>query len=485
MFMMPYVTRLIRGYIPFAIALIVAVCCFNFFVLQANDAQRYQWAYDYYASGVLAPVEAEAFKAHLREQRNGTALRDFEALEAQNAIPLMLQQMEADPQFSARIDQGTLLTTNDPQYHDWRSARAQFEQLESRIVTERFAFDTAAPDWAGAITHQFLHGGTGHLVGNMVVLLLVGPVVEALIGFIPFVCLFLIGGIAAAGAQWLVTQGAPGGLIGASGAISAVMAAFAVLLGTRRIPFFYFLVVYFDVIKAPALIALPVWLVNEAVQFYWFGDASRIAYGAHFGGLLAGALLVLPLRPRAIRKLAAASESQEADDPHAPVSSSAARHLERARRLMARQQFDEARAVYAQAAQDAHGDIDTLRECFNVARLSPASRDYHRIVMRILALKSRQQEVQHLVLDTFSHYLAEAQPRPLLSPALATVLIERFAETGCLPQLERTIRVLHASAPAHEQLAPLIRRAIAAMNTAGEPQRAQALKTLLDRKALA
>ena len=56
-------------------------------------------------------------------------------------------------------------------------------------------------------------------------------------------------------------------LIGASGSISGAMAMVAVLYGTRKVPVFYWLFVYFNTARIPALLLLPVWLAIEAVQW--------------------------------------------------------------------------------------------------------------------------------------------------------------------------------------------------------------------------
>ena len=70
----------------------------------------------------------------------------------------------------------------------------------------------------------------------------------------------------------------------------------AVLYGTRQVPVFYWLFVYFNTARIPALLLLPIWLAIEAVQWA-VSPESRVAYGAHIGGFLAGAVLAWLLRP--------------------------------------------------------------------------------------------------------------------------------------------------------------------------------------------
>lgn len=99
-----------------------------------------------------------------------------------------------------------------------------------------------------------------------------------------------IGGLASVGFYWLVATPSlvPG--IGASGAIAGLMGMYTVLYWTRPMRFFYFILVYFDYVRLPAIVLLPLWIGSQLVQMALDGD-SQINYLAHLGGLLGGALI--------------------------------------------------------------------------------------------------------------------------------------------------------------------------------------------------
>ena len=433
----------------------------------ANSACSLAWP-------ALPAIELPAYEDYLRQRGETRPLQRLEEARREKALFAALRQMQNDERFMARLRSGSIVTDEHQQFHEWRAARGNFDDMEKRLFTQRFHFDTERPSLLTAVSHQFMHGGTGHLVGNMVVLILVGPAVEALIGTLPFLLLFVLGGLGAAGGHWLATQGVPGGLVGASGAIAAVMGAFAVLLGKRRIPFFYFVFVYFDVFRAPALLALPIWLVNEALQFFWLGS-SHVAYGAHFGGLVVGALLVLPWRRRALARLLPEGADAAAEAPSKPMAEAV---IVEARRLMSTQRFDEARRAYARAAVQARGNVAVLRECVNVAKLAPASAEYHAVAAQALALPGIDPATQTLVLETFRDYLQKAKPLPQLAPETLLALIERFAQTRCLPELERAARLLHASAPQHPRVSQALAQTVHVLRQAGDPLRATELSKL-------
>src|SRR5207253_3231721 len=128
-----------------------------------------------------------------------------------------------------------------------------------------------------------------HLLGNMLVLGVVGYIVEEVLGRRRYFAFYLLSGIASIALYWVCNRDSAVPALGASGAIAGVMGMYSVLFGLRRINFFYSLLVYFDIARAPAIVLLPVWLANEAYQLMVVG--GHVNYLAHIGGLLGGAAL--------------------------------------------------------------------------------------------------------------------------------------------------------------------------------------------------
>jgi membrane associated rhomboid family serine protease len=228
------------------------------------------------------------YAATLEKRGDPRAARVLRAVNAQARSPesrAILSAMQHDREFMRDLKGGGLLPESDPAYAAWRQQRERFEGLLQDVFTERFALQPGG-GWFGLLTHQFLHGDAMHWFGNMLVLLLAGPFAEAALGRTRFLLAYLFSG-ACAGALFLSLNGQA--LVGASGAIAGAMAMVAVLYGTRKVPVFYWLFVYFNTARVPALLLLPVWLAIEAVQWA-LSPGSRVAYTAHIGGFLAGAL---------------------------------------------------------------------------------------------------------------------------------------------------------------------------------------------------
>lgn len=478
MLMMPYLRGVVRPSIPVGVILLVTINVLVFFGFQQRDGSRYQIAFDYYEHSILKKIEPEAYLEYLKAHGEEKQREEFEKLHKRDQTIHALRKMEDNDAFMRALRADQIVRPDNPDYGQWKQARQYFDGVINSVTSERYAFRTDHPSLLTAFTHQFLHGDTGHIVGNMIVLILIAPAVEALIGTPLFLLVYLIGGLGAVAVHWLIV-GSGSGLVGASGAISAAMGAFAVLLRWRRIPFFYFVVVYFDIVRAPALLALPIWLANEVAQLFWFGS-EHVAYGAHIGGLLTGGLLAWPLVRRAQARLLEPGAPADQPDGTPDQTQMLERHLTRARRFMRDHSYDEARQAYLQAAAHAGGDLEVWRECLNVAKLAPASPEYHKLVRALLRKTGRDAATHQLLLDTFRDYITLAQPRPNLDAELLVKLAERFQERGCVPELERTARLLHRVAPAHARCRDILLAAASGQYGAGNKMKAEELTRMAD-----
>jgi membrane associated rhomboid family serine protease len=162
-----------------------------------------------------------------------------------------------------------------------------------------------SPETFSLLSHQFLHGGWLHIGFNMLYLWIFGNNVEDVLGRAPFLVFYLVGGVVAAltqvGSQ-LVMGGAPsdGPLIGASGAISAVLGAYLVWFPRARVLSVVYLGLFFQLIQVPALVILGLFFVLQLLSGFAAlsapADVGGVAYFAHIGGFVAGLLLGAGLR---------------------------------------------------------------------------------------------------------------------------------------------------------------------------------------------
>lgn len=155
---------------------------------------------------------------------------------------------------------------------------------------------TILPEDLTYVSYSFLHGDILHLGGNMLFLWVFGDNVEDALGHIKFLIFYLLCAVAGALLHGLVAPESQVPLIGASGAIAGVVAAYLMLhprvkvwiLAFGRIP-----------LRIPAYITLALWILFQFVMFVVGGD-EQISFACHVGGIIAGAVLVLVLRSRGV-----------------------------------------------------------------------------------------------------------------------------------------------------------------------------------------
>lgn len=152
------------------------------------------------------------------------------------------------------------------------------------------------PDGATYITYAFLHGDFWHLAGNMLFLWIFGDNVEDALGHLRFLAFFVLCAAAGALLHGLIIPRSQAPLIGASGAIAGIVAAYLMLhpkvkiwiLAFGRIP-----------LRIPAWVALALWIGFQFAMLAFMGE-DEVSWAAHVGGILAGAALVLVMRRRGV-----------------------------------------------------------------------------------------------------------------------------------------------------------------------------------------
>jgi membrane associated rhomboid family serine protease len=141
------------------------------------------------------------------------------------------------------------------------------------------------------LTSMFLHGSWAHLLGNMWFLWVFGNNVEDSMGRFRFVVFYLLCGLAAAGAQVAMAPASIYPMVGASGAISGVMGAYLVLYPRVRVFTLVPLGIFLTTIALPAWAMLGYWLVLQLLGSFG-GVSSGVAFWAHLGGFVVGAVLI-------------------------------------------------------------------------------------------------------------------------------------------------------------------------------------------------
>ena len=171
------------------------------------------------------------------------------------------------------------------------------------------------PPWATLISSTFLHGGWMHLGGNMLYLWIFADNVEDRMGPLRFILFYMICGVAASFAHVMVDPGSTTPLVGASGAIAGVLAAYLLMFPRAKVRVIMVILIFIRWIYIPAFVVLGVWVLLQfvAAPSSLAGDGGGTAYFAHIGGFLAGLALTPFFKRKGVELLPKQAEPPEWD----------------------------------------------------------------------------------------------------------------------------------------------------------------------------
>jgi membrane associated rhomboid family serine protease len=146
--------------------------------------------------------------------------------------------------------------------------------------------------WITILTAMFMHGSWSHILGNMVFLWAFGPEMEDAMNPLRYLVFYLAGGFVAMLAQIAMSPSSTVPNLGASGAIAAVMGAFLVTYPGDEIKSILIIFVFIRITMIPAGLLIGFWFL---IQLFNVGSVAAtqtggVAYVAHIGGILFGAL---------------------------------------------------------------------------------------------------------------------------------------------------------------------------------------------------
>ena len=171
---------------------------------------------------------------------------------------------------------------------DWAIAWGGF-------IPARFSFPTegsAAPVWLTPLTATLVHAGFVHLAFNLLIFLFCGRSVESILGGKGLLTLYVLGAYVAAAAHYAMDLEPRVPMVGASGAISAVIGAYAMLFGRNPVRVAHPQLALW----LHALWLMAAWVGLQLLMGFTFETiGARLAIGAHIGGFIAGVILARPL----------------------------------------------------------------------------------------------------------------------------------------------------------------------------------------------
>ena len=441
MLIIPLHKAISRRNFPLVTLLLVLANVLVFAVLQGGDTEVTLEAVEYYHDSGLDEREwrwlegfVAGYETDFRKRMERLDKAAEKGADEQRVALARSRMVESHPEFLPALRSGEIIEPDSDQYANWKSDREAFDRLMDRSFTRRYMLDYNEVESVHLLSHMFMHGGVGHLVGNMLFLLLLGILVEGALGPGLFLGAYLVAGLGGSALSLAVHWGTPTGMLGASGAIAGLMGLFTVLYGRLRVRFFYWAWVYFDYVRAPAIVLLPIWLGWELLQFA-ISEGSNVAYEAHAGGIVVGALIASGVRALGWqRDDFLRDESQREDDR---------RMLATARQDLAELSVARAKSRLRSLLERNPQDPAVLRSWYHACKIQREDPDLHDAAGRILALPGETDAERALVMETFADYRQRANPK--LGAGQATDLCYRLLRWEALDEgrwlLDRLLRL--------------------------------------------
>lgn len=469
MLIIPVPQKLTRNSFPFMTMLLVFVNVFVYFALQVPDARVTRHFVEAYVTSGLGQQEIPAYTDWLASRGSRSAPPTAMQLRDARYVADAGLALQHERAFRAELSGRMKSALDADAFTKWEGTRREVDAIWRKNFTERYVFVPTNTRVESYITHMFMHGDIGHLLGNMLMLVLIGLLVEPAVGALRTSAIYVVGGLGALALYLAFSPDRWAGLLGASGAIAALMGACAALYGFRKVRFFYHLLFYFDFITLPAIVVLPLWIGNEFWQWAQYRNVSNVAYFAHIGGLVAGAGFALLFRKVVVTRLANVDiRSIEAEEDLSQVAA-------RAEEALARMQWDAAARGFEQLLAQAPDNTDYARKLFTATRAQPASARYHHAAATVLRLAAKTGNAA-LLAETVTAYAKHAQPLPQWQPhdmaRYARLLAKNDQRALAASMIDQLLK-LSTTELGRADLADLLLTIAVAMHRAGPGERAR------------
>lgn len=394
---------------PWATLGLIAACFLVFVFYQGKDDRVWEEAVETYLASDLLELEAPVYENYLQRQIGlggesglGEQLEYFQyAMKHQDELT-QASMMVVDPPFYRYMQENQDILWATADRDRWREQREPIQDLVLQLSSFSAGLVPAELSPWTLISYQFLHGGWGHLIGNMVFLFLLGFTVEKALGMGRYLIAYLVCGVASGLVFTVFSLGSMIPLVGASGSIAGLMGMYVAIYGRQTIRFFGFFWVYFNYFRAPALAMLPVWLGKE-IYDYFFAGATGVAYMAHVGGLVAGAAIILLLGRSwfQVKESFYEPEQEEQDQRFTSSYAQAMASLGRMDFELAQRQFEALWERYPER-------IVLLEHLYQIAKLRPDLVEYQQRACELMT-KALGLKLPERMIEVWQEYLGKGE----------------------------------------------------------------------------
>ncbi len=178
-----------------------------------------------------------------------------------------------------------------------------FGLVPAEVMNTIFTGTSLTPVLVSFVTAMFIHGGWLHVIGNMLFLWVFGDNVEDRLGHLKYLLFYLVAGAAGSLAHIISNPFSTVPIVGASGAVAGVLGAYIIAFPRSRVLALVPIFIIFTLMEIPAVVFIALWFVLQLFNgvLSLGGNAQTVAYWAHVGGFIMGAILIKTMSPRVVK----------------------------------------------------------------------------------------------------------------------------------------------------------------------------------------
>jgi len=302
-----------------------------------------------------------------------------------------------------------------------------FEPADS----ERWAPHTDRFDLLTLFTSTFVHADWQHLLGNVLLLAVLGLLLEGALGGSAFFGLYLLTGMGAAICSFYLTGTTPARALGASAAIAGLMGAYGVVYGMRPVRVFYWFFVVMDYVRVPAGLLFIPWIAFSGMRLH--SAELGVALSTHIAGFALGGLLAWLMKLSQLERRGFIDGSSDNLAPEQQLVA-AVGHLEH-------NELAKAAAILAPLADKHAQDLPIQRALYRLRRLMSPHAPPHDLAHHLLLDLSWRHDQSADLEALFDDYLKAAKGRPKLTPEELSTLAHKLLAYNRLDSAQRIARV--------------------------------------------
>lgn len=295
MVILPTEKRFDWKHAPVVLFVIIILNTLIYFGYQfGDDGKAFKAVLDYKQQNFLEeewPVYRDYLKQNDQLERLKNEQVYYDNINVPNNEFTLLYSIVGDNKFYEYLDENAFNLFYLSYVETWALPRQKINDQFRSVSTYAYGLIPNKISTVTLFSHQFLHGSIMHLLGNMFFLIICGFAVEAAIGHMKFLAFYLLSGLTAGLFFSWIDFSSTTPLVGASGAISGVMAMYLGVFRFKKIEFFYWFFIFVGYFRAPAMLILPVYIGKELYEFF-NNEGSNVAFMAHAGGFVAGTVLM-------------------------------------------------------------------------------------------------------------------------------------------------------------------------------------------------